>query len=255
MRIFALVGLLAASTSWAQQPPAPNTQQSPSQVQPQAPAAGQQQTIIVPAGTRIPAKLASPVTAKSGRPGDTVRAVTTFPVTVDTQLAIPAGTYIEGVIDKVNRRGPSGPVLLMHFTRILYGNGYAVPVDATNTQAKLVSPKESSPNSSAGPSPVTLATLWNSSLVLNQSPAQFPTQPLPSLQPLAAPPSHLGAIIGVAVASAVVVVLAIVVGAKHGGGHNSFLFDTGWQFEMVLQSPLSVDVASIATAVDGSTAQ
>ena len=134
MRFFALVGLLAASTSWAQQP-VPNAQQSPSQVEAQAPAAGQHQTIVVPAGTRIPAKLASPVTAKSGRPGDSVRAVTTFPVTVDTQLAIPAGTYIEGVIDKVHKRGPSGPVLLMHFTRILYGNGYGVPVDATNTTA------------------------------------------------------------------------------------------------------------------------
>ena len=248
MRIFALVGLLAASTSWAQQP-VPNAQQSPSQVQAQAPAAGQQQIIVVPAGTRIPAKLASPVTAKSGRPGDSVRAVTTFPVTVDTQLAIPAGTYIEGVIDKVNKRGPSGPVLLMHFTRILYGNGYGVPVDATNTQAELVSPSDSSPNSSASPSPVTLASLWNSSLVLNQMPAQTS---LPALQPPPTPPSHMGAVIGVAVAGAVAVVVAIVLGVKHDGGSNSLLFDTGWQFEIVLQSPLSVDVASVAAAAASS---
>jgi hypothetical protein len=251
MRYLALVGLLAASASWTQQP-APGSQQSPFQVPLQGtPADASRQTLVIPAGTRIPAKLASPVTAKSGRPGDTIRAVTTFPVTVDTQLAIPVGTYIEGVIDKVKRRGPSGPVLLMHFTHILYGNGYGVPVDATNTQAKALSPGESSPNSSATPSPVTLASLWNSSLALNQSPAQI-SSPLPP-----APPSHTGAVIGVAVAGAVAAIVAIVLSAKHNGfvASNNILFDTGWQFEMVLQSPLSVNVASVATAVDAASAQ
>jgi hypothetical protein len=253
MRLLALVGLLAASASWAQQP-APNSQQSPSQVQTHgAPADASRQTITIPAGTRIPAKLASPVTTKSGRPGDTVRAVTTFPVTVDTQLVIPVGTYIEGVIDKVSRRGPSGPVLLMHFTRLLYGNGYSEPVDATNTQAKVFRPSESSPNSSAAPSPVTLASLWNSSLALNQSPAQMSPPPLP---PPPAPPSHMGLAIGVVVGGVVAGVVAIVLVAKHGVGlSNSILFDTGWQFEMVLQSPLSVDVASVAAAVNASSTQ
>jgi hypothetical protein len=31
---------------------------------------------------------------------------------------------------------------------------------------------------------------------------------------------------------------------------DNVLFDTGWQLEMVLQSPFSVDVASVAAAVD-----
>jgi len=249
MRFFALVGLLAASTSWAQQP-APNSQQSPSQVQTQgAPGDASKPSIVVPAGTRIPAKLASPVTTKSGRPGDTVRAVTTFPVTVDTQLVIPVGSYIQGVIDKVNRRGPSGPVLLMHFTRILYGNGYGVPVDATNTQAKVVRPSESSPNPSATTPAAAVAGLANSGLVLNQFPAQ------PTIPPLAAPPSHIGAVIGVAVGGAAAAVVAIVLAAKHGGVSNSVLFDTGWQFEMVLQSLLSVDAASVTAAVDASNVQ
>jgi hypothetical protein len=253
MRFLALVGLLAASALWAQQP-APGSSQSPSQVQAQAtPADGSRQSIVIPAGTRIPAKLAGPVTARAGHKGETVRAVTTFPVTVDTQLAIPAGTYIEGVIDKVSRRGPSGPVLLMHFTRILYGNGYNVSVDATNTQAKLFIPSESSPTSSAIPSPITLASLWDSSLVLNQSPAQTTV----SSPPLPAPPSHMGVVIGAAVVGVAVLVVSLVLAAKHGGfvAYNNIIFDTGWQFEMVLQSPLSMDAARVAAAVDGSSAQ
>jgi len=100
MRILVLVALLVTSTCWAQEP-ASNPQQPPSQAQALPPAASQKQTIVIPAGTRIPAQLASPVTTKLGRPGDSVRAVTTFPVTVDTELAIPAGSYIEGVIDKI----------------------------------------------------------------------------------------------------------------------------------------------------------
>ena len=83
------------------------------------PAVSEKQTITIPVGTRIPLALASPITSKA-RPGDAVRAVTGFPVTVGTQLAIPVGTYVEGVIDKVTKGGRSGPSLQMHFTRILF---------------------------------------------------------------------------------------------------------------------------------------
>lgn len=265
MRILVLVALLVTSTCWAQEP-ASNPQQPPSQAQALPPAASQKQTIVIPAGTRIPAQLASPVTTKLGRPGDSVRAVTTFPVTVDTELAIPAGSYIEGVIDKVNRRGgPSGPVLQMHFTRILFANGYNVPVNGDNTQAKIVTPTVGSPNTSALEAVTpTLMAVWSSGLVSANEPIfgessftmtanQFPTQPsLPTLPPL--PKSHMGTIIGVSVGVAAAALVGILVAAKHNGGTSNVLFDTGWQFELVLRSPLSVDATSVAAAVDGSSA-
>ena len=240
MRTFALVALLAASALWAQEPVS-NPQQPPSPVQAPAPAASQKQTITIPSGTRIPLALASPITTKA-RPGNAVRAVTGFPVTVGTRLAIPAGAYVEGVIDKVTKRGRSGPSLRMHFTRILYANGYSVAIDGANTQAKALHPGSSfpEPNALAGGNGAEYALGAESS------------SQLPAIQP---PPSHLGVILGVAVGSAVAGIVAIVLTARHRGGGNGVLFDTGWQFEMVLQSPLTVDAASVAAAVVGSGAQ
>jgi hypothetical protein len=240
MRILALVGILAASTGWAQEP-ASNPPQPPSQVQAQAPAASQKQTITIPVGTRIPLALASPITTKSARPGNAVRAVTGFPVTVGTHLAIPVGTYVEGVIDKVTKGGRSGPSLQMHFTRMLYANGYTVTIDGANTQAKALSPGPSSPE------PVALASESGSSYAL--APQQSST--IPTVQP---PASHTGAIVGLAVASAAAVIAVAVLGHRHGAS-NGVLFDTGWQFEMVLESPLSVDAASVAAALATPSAQ
>ncbi|MGH9761152.1 MAG: hypothetical protein ACREAC_09940, partial [Blastocatellia bacterium] len=144
MRLLAMVGLLIGAACWAQEP-TPNPPQPLPQVQALGSTATAKGTITLPAGTRIPATLASQITTKS-RPGDAVRAVTSFPVTVNTQVAIPAGAYLEGVIDKVNKRGPS---VEMHFTRILYANGYTVTVDANNMVAKEIDPDEGFPEAVA----------------------------------------------------------------------------------------------------------
>jgi hypothetical protein len=150
-------------------------------------------------------------------------------------LAIPAGTYVEGVIDKVNKRDRSGSSLLMHFTRLLYANGYSVAVDGANTQAKALPPDSAPPGSSAfaggGAPGFALAAPQSSTL---------PTMPKigPSVATIA------GVAIGVSVAGTIGLVLL----SRHNGGGSGVLFDAGWQFEMVLQSPLSVDVASAAAA-------
>jgi hypothetical protein len=50
------------------------------------------------------------------------------------------------------------------------------------------------------------------------------------------------------VGTTVAAIVALVLLGHHQGGWNGVLFDTGWQFEMVLQSPLTVDAASVAAA-------
>lgn len=241
MRKLALLGLFVVSACWAQEP-TPNSQQQPSQVQAPAPVASQQQTITIPAGTRIPLALASPITSKSTRPGSPVRAVTTFPVTVGNQMAIPVGTYVEGVIDKATKGGSSGPGLLMHFTRILYANGYSVPVDADNTQARALNPKAGSPGASA---------------FAGESEANYAraAQQLSALSPPPNPGPNIGKMAGIAFGVTAAAIIAIAILGHRQGGGNRVLFDTGWQFEMVLQSPLSVDAASVAAAVAAPGAQ
>jgi uncharacterized 2Fe-2S/4Fe-4S cluster protein (DUF4445 family) len=60
--------------------------------------------------------------------------------------------------------------------------------------------------------------------------------------------------VGLAVGGAAAVV-AIVVLEHHHRGNSGVLFDTGWQFEMVLESPVTVDAASVAAAAAPSGAQ
>lgn len=245
MAILFLVALLTASPCWAQVPLS-NSQQSLSQNQQLAPETTQEQTIVIPAGTRIQLSLASPIAAKSARPGYAVRAVMGFPVTVGTQLAIPVGAYVEGVIDKVTKGGSSGRTLQMHFTRVLYANGYSVPVDGANAVAGALSPDFNSPE---------IATFSGADARLSGSTYALAAQQLPGQPPTQPPSPHFGAAIGAGIGAMAAGIVVAVLLARHGGGGNGILFDTGWQFEMVLKSPVSVNAASIAGAVAPSGAQ
>ena len=84
--------------------------------------------VTVPAGTRIPLVLKHAISTKSVRPGDPVYLETTFPVAQNNRMLIPAGTYVQGVVDSVKRAGRvSGRAeLLMHFTTLIFPNGYTV---------------------------------------------------------------------------------------------------------------------------------
>ena len=65
-------------------------------------------TIVVPIGTAIQLHfLMSAVKSKSTKAGDTVRAVVAFPVTIGTELAIPAGTFVDGNVIRVTAH-PAG---------------------------------------------------------------------------------------------------------------------------------------------------
>jgi Bacterial conjugation TrbI-like protein len=84
--------------------------------------------VTVPAGTKIPLVLKHAISTKSVRPGDPVYLQTNFPVAQDNRILIPSGTYVQGVVDSVKRAGRvSGRAeLLMHFTTMIFPNGYTV---------------------------------------------------------------------------------------------------------------------------------
>jgi len=243
-RFFSVV-LLSASLCCAQEP-IPISQQSSAMVQSTAPLSSQDQPIVVPAGTRIQLSMASPIAAKSARPGYAVRAVTQFPVTVGTKLAIPVGSYVEGAIDKVTKSGRAGPMLEMRFTRILFPNGFSVPVDGSNIQATVQDP-ESIPPEAAGFSMQDAYTNGASfSLAAQQSPT---LPPLPRVGP------NPGVIAGVGIASIAAILVTFALLGRHRGGSNGLLFAAGWQFEMVLKSPISIDPSNIVAGMASSTEQ
>jgi len=93
--------------------------------------------LTIPAGTQIPISLAQAISTKNAREGDAVYAQTTFPFVMNERVLVPAGTYIQGKISRVERagHGHGRAQILMHFTSLIYPSGYTVmlPGSVENT--------------------------------------------------------------------------------------------------------------------------
>ena len=84
--------------------------------------------LTIPAGTSVPLSLKQAISTKTARDGDPVYAETAFPFVVNERVVIPAGTYIQGRIERVQRGGhvKGHAEVLIHFTSMIYPNGYTV---------------------------------------------------------------------------------------------------------------------------------
>jgi hypothetical protein len=137
-----LAGTLAAaaqSTPAATPVPAAPDAAQPAQTQtpppapadaPAAPAPPAPKTFTVPAGTKVLLELRSAINTKSARPGDGVYLASTFPVVVGNRVLIPAGVYVQGVVDTVVHPGRihGDAQLNMHFTSMIFPNGSVVEI-------------------------------------------------------------------------------------------------------------------------------
>jgi type IV secretion system protein VirB10 len=93
--------------------------------------------VVIPGGSKIPLSLKQAISTKNAREGDAVYAETAFPFVVNDRILIPAGTYIQGRISRVEKPGRSikRAELLIHFTSMIYPSGYTVmlPGSVENT--------------------------------------------------------------------------------------------------------------------------
>jgi type IV secretion system protein VirB10 len=222
------------------------------QIPQQGPPSPAPATITITAGTVVPLTLVSPIKSKSTKVGDAVRAVVAFPIAAGDKVAIPAGTFVEGMITSLTARakGTHQPDVQIHFTRLLYANGYAVALDAANTRAAVeapgTTPRVVADNDGMAGSDVAVPrTAVPGSAALAFAP-QATTPTLPPL-PSVGPPK--GPIIGAVFGGFAAFTIATVLVARHLGHNTDYLlFDAGWQCQMKLQSPLSVDAAQVAAA-------
>jgi len=115
MLVTLLAGIAAAQTSLAPNPAAPSVESA-------------KPTLTIPAGTRVPLSLKQAISTKTAKDGDPVYAETAFPFVVNDRIVIPAGTYIQGKITRVQRGGhvKGRAELLIHFTSMIYPSGYTV---------------------------------------------------------------------------------------------------------------------------------
>jgi hypothetical protein len=93
--------------------------------------------IEVPGGTHIPLVLHNAISTRSARPGDPVYFETLFPVMVDGQVVIPAGSYVSGEITESKRPGrvKGRGELMLKLTTMILPNAYMVNLNASPSNA------------------------------------------------------------------------------------------------------------------------
>jgi hypothetical protein len=115
MSVLLLAGAATAQSTLAPDPATPSVEAA-------------KPTLTIPAGTRVPLSLKQAISTKTAREGDPVYAETAFPFVVNDRVVIPAGTYIQGKITRVQRGGhvKGRAEVLIHFTSMIYPSGYTV---------------------------------------------------------------------------------------------------------------------------------
>jgi type IV secretion system protein VirB10 len=113
--VLLLAGIATAQTSLAPNPASPSAE-------------SEKATLTIPAGTMVPLSLKQAISTKTAKDGDPVYAETAFPFVVNERVVIPAGTYIQGRIERAQRGGhvKGRAEVLIHFTSMIYPNGYTV---------------------------------------------------------------------------------------------------------------------------------
>jgi len=119
--------VLATSSLNAQSAPiAPAQNSAPVNTAP----ANSEPVFVVPAGTKIPLELRSAISTSTAKPGDAVYLTSQFPVIVGGRVVIPAGVFVQGNIDGVQRGGKlkGRAQIMMHFVSMAFPNGVVIPL-------------------------------------------------------------------------------------------------------------------------------
>jgi len=108
-------------------------------------AASDSKIYTVPSGTKILLSLKHEISSRVAKPGDPVYLISDFPIVEDGAVVIPAGMYVKGTIDSVQRPGKvkGRAQLQMHLTSMIFPNGVEIAIPgsldniASSTGAKI----------------------------------------------------------------------------------------------------------------------
>jgi hypothetical protein len=223
-------------------------------------------TVTIPAGTRIALVLTQPIQSRYIHHGDDIYAQISSPVDSSNEVVIPPGTFVQGKVDKLERRGGRGELRLQSML-ITFPDGYVAPISGPITLESddgyaLKDPGKGRivgafalPAAGLG-----LGTLIGHSLGHSQS-TTFPGLPpncgVPTPGCMNGGPATvltdnsgrlkstaIGGLVGLAFGG--VASMALVFNA-----HNFYL-DVGSPVEMTLQKPISLEQNEVAAAVQQS---
>lgn len=185
------------------------------------------QTLTVPAGSRLLAQMQRQLHTHSARPGDTVYLQTTFPLTSNDTILIPAGSHLLATLDSVAPHLWASRVdLRLHLTSLIFANGYVVTT--SNAAHARTTEKEGLRAERGGATGALIVGL---------------TAPAAGAAIGAASGSDArSAGIGSAIGS-VIGLTALVFGAAHG---TDMVLDAGLPMEVELQGPITLDARRAA---------
>jgi hypothetical protein len=87
----------------------------------------QDSSVTIAAGTRLALVLTQPVQSRNVRRGDDVYAQVMSPVNDGSQVVIPPGTFVQGTVDKVDRKGGRGEIHLQSMS-VTFPDGYVTSI-------------------------------------------------------------------------------------------------------------------------------
>ncbi len=225
-----LLPVVFLSTACFAQQPELKTRTEPAAATPQ-PQSVPGAATIVPAGTRIPLQLRQPVSTKTAEPGDPIYAQTSFPIVTGGVMAIPAGTWVQGLVDRVKRAGriKGTAELQFHLTSLIFPDGRTIDMAAAidrvpgDQGASVREPNTVKHDSEKGKDLERVGT------------AASHAGQIGALTGAAASPS----IRGIGVGGLAGVAAGTLIGVLARG--TDVLFDTGTAVEIALNQPIAID--------------
>lgn len=214
-----------AQSSGAQTPPAQTSSPQNNQ-QAQAP----NSAYMLPPGTKLPLGLLRPLRVK---PGQDVYLQITFPVTVGSQMLIPPGAYVQGIVQQIVKKDRRSLQFAISSANLIFSNGYTVPISGTVTVGATNAALAPQPGSGGGQSIPAMAAVGS-----------VTPPPLPPLPPLPSFNTMRNVMIGVGVASLVGTVVLIAL-ARSGDPE----IEVGTPLEIILPAPVYLDATRVAAAI------
>jgi type IV secretion system protein VirB10 len=134
------VALFLPLSLFAQQPEGPQASPPPpvAPAKPSTPArAASQESIKIPAGTRLGVVLENGISTRGAKAGDSVYFHTSFPLTQESRIVIPVGSYIRGELLESKRPGrvKGRGEFRMRLDTLILPNGYTVNLNAAPRSA------------------------------------------------------------------------------------------------------------------------
>jgi hypothetical protein len=117
----------AGSPQSDQAPPAQAPNQPPTQDQNQNQAAIKLAPVTIPAGTMISMVLTHSIQSRYIHRGDPIYAQITFPVNSGNAVVVPAGTFVQGVVDRLDQNHGHAELHLQSMA-ITFPDGYIAPI-------------------------------------------------------------------------------------------------------------------------------